>query len=92
MIIKNELKTHREAKIKPSDQFMSFLSWLTGCLFPFRCWSKRDKLTKLYEKGEEKLEAALDVVKIIKNLRNIKILMENSMMDSIVKKKLAHSF
>ena len=35
----------------------------------------------LYNKGMDKIDLNLDLVKIIKNLQNIKIVLENSLMN-----------
>ena len=58
---------------------------MLGCLFPSRLWKNKEKLTKLYEKSSEKIDHHLNIVKIIKNLKYIKILMKNSLMDKYIK-------
>ena len=46
----------------------------------------------MYELGSEKLDAHLDVLKIVKSLKKLKILMENnSMMTEEIKKQIKHS-
>ena len=46
-----------------------------SCLAPTR--SRQSKHLNLYEKGTEKLEDDLNIVGIIKNLKNFKILMQD---------------
>ena len=41
-----------------------------------RCF-KKNKITKVYEMGAERLEKEMDIVHTIKNLRNIKIYVKN---------------
>jgi hypothetical protein len=48
-------------------------------------FKKRDKFLSLYEKGQDRIDTELDIVKIMKSLRNMKILMKNSFMDGEVK-------
>ena len=54
--------------------------WCPKCMF-----KKRDKFLSLYEKGQDRIDTELDIVKIMKSLRNMKILMKNSFMDGEVK-------
>ena len=61
-----------------------------GCCFD-RMWKKKKKLQKMYEDGSERLDAHLDVLKIVKSLKKLKILMENSMMTEEMKKEIKHS-
>ena len=45
----------------------------------------------MFEDGSEKVENHLDVIKIVKSLKKLKILMENSFMTDEVKKQIKHS-
>ena len=63
---------------------------MLGC-FWCGCWSKRKKMQKMFDDGTEKLEDHLDIVKIVKSLKKLKILMENSFMTEDVKKQIKHS-
>lgn len=45
----------------------------------------------MFDDGTEKLEDHLDIVKIVKSLKKLKILMENSLMTEEVKKQIKHS-
>lgn len=45
----------------------------------------------MFDEGSERLEASLDIVKIVKSLKKLKILMENSFMTDDVKKQIKHS-
>jgi hypothetical protein len=49
------------------------------------------KLSKMYEIGSNKIEAQLNIVKIITNLRHMKILLKNSLMNPEVNHKILHS-
>ena len=46
---------------------------------------------KLYHQGVERLNKSLDIVSIIYELRNFKILMENSVLTDEVKESILHS-
>ena len=56
-----------------------------GKCFPFKKWEKRNKLTKLYNAGSERIESELNIVKLLNDHRNIKILLKNSLMDENTK-------
>ena len=63
-----------------------FFSKIFGKLLCFsKWWKKHEKLKKLYEKGSEKIKTELNIVKIVKDLRNLKILIKNSLMDPQIK-------
>jgi hypothetical protein len=52
---------HRKAPILP-----------LGCI-----WTNRDKLVRLANQGKVKMESEFDMLKIIKNLRDVRIMMKN---------------
>ena len=45
----------------------------------------------MYEDGTQRIEAELNIVKVIRALRNIKILMRNSLMSKRVKYEIKHA-
>ena len=93
-VSKNVLKdseTHRIIELSPCDNFLLFFSNLLGSFSCCaRCWSKNDKLTKMYEEASDRIDAELDIVKLLRNIRNSKILLE-SMMDDNIRYEIAHS-
>ena len=58
---------------------------ILGCFFPKSCFSRRDMFLKLYERGQDRIDTELDVVKMMKSLRDIKILLKSSIMDDEIK-------
>lgn len=46
---------------------------------------------KLVKEGKKRIEKELNIVKIMKSLRDIKILMKNSMMSPDIRFQVAHS-
>jgi len=54
------------------------------------CFKERTKLQKLYEVGQEKLEVEMDIVKIIKNLKFLRILMKQYVADEEMQFKIRH--
>jgi hypothetical protein len=79
----NELKMHRYICVSPKDNFLLYLANQLGKCFPANCWSKKKKLQRLYEKGADKIESRLNIVKINQNQTDVKVLLKkfNSMMD-----------
>ena len=67
-----------------SDSWFSFI-------IPNKFWSKKRKLLKLIHEGKKRIEKELDIVKIMKSLRDIKLLMKNSLMTPDIKYQVAHS-
>jgi hypothetical protein len=78
--VSKELAKHKEIRVRMADNVLLFLQNRLGCLFPSRLWSKSDKLAKLFEEGADRLDTNLNLVKIIKNLRNMRCLMKYSLL------------
>lgn len=71
---------------------MLFFSNILGAFSCFNsCSKKNSKLTKLYKKAENRINKELDIVKILTNVRNLKILLKNSMIDEQVRFEIAHA-
>jgi hypothetical protein len=51
-----------------------------GFLIPSFLWKKKNKMLKVLNEGKERIEKELNIVKIMKSVRDIKILMKHSMM------------
>ena len=54
-------------------------------------WKKRAKFTTLYDEGYKRIKKMFNMVKIIKNIKYMKILMKNSLMSPEVKQSLEHA-
>jgi hypothetical protein len=81
---------------------MLFLStWLGQCCKDYgkpvdlfccnRCFKKRKKLEKLYNATVERVEEETNIVKLIKDLRNTRILMNNSLMNDDLRFMISHN-
>ena len=60
---------------------MLYFSNILGCFCSKCCFPKRDKLQTLYSEGEDKINRELDIVKILKTLRDIKIFLKSTTMN-----------
>lgn len=81
--IKEELAKHKYVEIRNGDWIRTYFArvlYVPQCCFP-----RRDKFIRLYEKGQDRIDTDLDIVKIMKSIRNMKILMRNSFMDDETK-------
>ena len=87
-----EINRHHEIKITWQDNLRLFLANSLGGLFCDCCWGKKRKMQRLYEEGQDRIETELDLVKLMKNLRNMKVLMRNSLMNKQVKFDILHSY
>lgn len=91
-VLEKEIHKHRYIKVKMVDKVLLFLALKLGSCFPlFACWKRGRKFKKMYETGQERLEKELNIVKILRSLRFIKILMKNSLMSPQVKFEIKHS-
>ena len=48
--------------------------------FPIRCWKKGPRLKKLYKNGEKRINKMINLPKLVKDNRNFKILLKNSLL------------
>ena len=71
-----KIEKNRPIKLSLKDNFLLYISNTFGCLF-CNLWPKKKKLQKLYDVGSEKIEVHLDIIKIVKSLKKLKIFMEN---------------
>lgn len=66
-----------------------------GPLFCYNACGLQEKMAKkyirLYERGEERVENDLDIVYIIKTLRNLNIYMKNTNLTKQIKFEILHS-
>ena len=83
---------HRAINIGCYDSMCLFVSNLLGDLFCCKlCWNKQEKLTKVYEETNDRLESELDIVKLLRTLRNSKILLKNTILNDKMRFEIAHS-
>ena len=62
-----------------------------GFLIPEFLWKKKKRLLKMIHDGKRRIERELDILKIMKSIRNVKILMKNSSLSPEVKFQIAHA-
>ena len=71
------MKKNRAIYIPLKDYFLLFLTRLPGGFCYKFCWPKYFIFKKLFWKGKNKLEKEMDIVQLIKKLRQLKILLQN---------------
>lgn len=54
------------------------------------CWKKREKLQTLHDEAVDRIENDLDLIKVVRNMRNFKILLKTFLMTEKVKFEVAH--
>ena len=84
---------HYEIRLSTKDSTVLYFNNLfasVGCKCLDRC-TNQSRLQKLFEEGNDRLEKEFNMVKLIRNLRNIKILMKNSFMSEKIKYEIKHS-
>ena len=59
---------------------MLYLKRILGFECINRCWKNGSKYEKVFKKGQQRIDAELNIVKLMNNLRNIKILLKASLM------------
>ena len=86
-----EIMKHHIIRISQLDNIKLFLSNLFSFLCCNCCWKKKEKLQSLYEQTQEKVDAQLDVMKLIQNLAKLKIILKNSLMSPEITCQIQHS-
>ena len=96
---RDEIDKHHKIKISFRQSLALFWENLFSdiCCGIFLCECcvqnpKRSKLAKLYDVCQDKIDAELDVVKIIRNLKNLRIIAKNNIAkDPIMKIQIEHN-
>ena len=70
---------HKEIRINLKDKLMLFLS-INLKLVPKSCFKKKVAFEKLYNEGDKKIQKMLDLLRIVKDNRKFKVVLENSIM------------
>lgn len=89
---KEEIVLHRHIHLSVIDNIFLYLSNQLGCFFPCFCWSKREKLQRLYEKSNDQIDKELDLIKVVKNMKSFRVFLKNFLMTEKIKFEIAHSF
>lgn len=63
------------------DDVLLFFSRLLGSAACCCCWNKRKKLEKMYEVVEERIIKELDVVKLLKSVKDSKLALKAAIME-----------
>ena len=89
--MEKEYKKHHIIRLKFLDNFKLYLAnMLPDVVCQSKCFNKKAKFQKLFNVGKDKVDAHLDIIKMIYNNSMIKTLMKNSLMNKEVKYQLAH--
>ena len=79
--LKKEIDKHRYVRMNYKDKICYYLynqlGWLFFCN---KCWKNQDKITKLIDEAQDRLDQELNIVKIIQTLRNMKVVLKSSLM------------
>ena len=89
--VKNEIQKHRLIRISLKDSILLFLHDRLVCLQWFSCWKKKAQFQKLFKEGKLRIEKDLNIIKLVRNLKRLKILMKSSLMTKQVKFQIAHN-
>jgi len=54
------------------------------------CWKRKDKFTYLYDESCEKIDKEFNVIKILKKVKQMRILIKNSLMTPSIKTHIEH--
>ncbi len=72
---KKEFQKNKLIYIPLKDYILLFLSRLPGGICFKFCWSKFKQYQILFNQGKQKLEKEMDIILLIKDLRQLKILL-----------------
>jgi len=71
--LRRELKHHRIIKISTCNQISILFKNIFNSCIERVSFPRENKLWRLYEDGQDRIDKEFDIVKIIKSLRNLKI-------------------
>ena len=81
----------KNIKISFKDSLLLYFSNYFGLFYTKGCWNKKKKLQKLLDVGNDKIDGELDVVNIMNDLRNLKIMLTFSIMTRKVREKIQYT-
>lgn len=88
----HEYKHNRVINLKTKDRICVYIQNILGSAFCCqRCWPNHKKLTMLFDCTQARLKQELDIVKLVRNTRNSKSLLKNSLMSPEIKRRLSHT-
>jgi hypothetical protein len=68
----------KEINLYKYDSFCLFISGMLGKFFPFKkCWPKYKKMKKIFDEGIERVNNEMNILQIIKLVREVKILLKH---------------
>lgn len=90
-----EIRKHKTISINIKRSTKLYFNRMFHCvisnsLYDIQNWHYK-KLIKLYNEADEKICNDLNVVKLIKNLRDLRIMVNSTMMDRMTKFQIDHS-
>jgi len=81
-IPRDAIRKNKLIYIRLKDYIALFFSEMPGgCCLQY-CWPKYKFFKSLIKKGREKLDEEMNIVDLIKGIRKLKILLQNSLKDS----------
>ena len=80
--MKNEILKHRYIDIKTKYWVKLYFARIFGSCCCGNMFKRRTRFMKLYERGQDRIESELNILKIMKSMRDMKILMKHSLMDN----------
>ena len=84
---KKEISKHRLIRMSFKDSFLLFLQNYCPRVIMYccPCWKHNKQIIKLYQDGKMRIEKDLNIIKLVRNLKRLKIIMKSSLMDKDVK-------
>ena len=67
----NDIKNHREIRVSCLDKFMLFIHSYLACIYKISCWRKKFHLTRVFQKGKNKIFRDLNVYHMIRRLTQL---------------------
>ena len=89
-IPKDVIRKNKLIYIRLKDYVSLFLSQLPGGCCMKYCWPNYKYFNKLIKKGREKLDEEMNIVDLIRGIRKLKILLQNSLRDSEIQVLIKH--
>jgi hypothetical protein len=89
-ILGQELDLHQEIRLNFRDKFLLFLT-INFKIIHKCCFNRKAAFEKLYNEGDKKIEKMLDLLRIVKDNRKFKVVLENSIMNKEILEQIKHT-
>lgn len=91
-MVHQEISSHRHIKVRLTDSIKLFVASIIPCKGWNKIWQDYQSFKRLLVRGKDRMKEEMDVVKLIRNIRHMKILLKHSLMTKQMKYEISQTY